>query len=54
MADFVTQECLLNGLLVCNTGRESIKLGPPLTINKKTVIRALNILENAIKKISLL
>jgi 4-aminobutyrate aminotransferase-like enzyme len=54
MADFVSEECLLNGLLVCNTGRESIKLGPPLTINKKTVIRALNILENAIKKTSLL
>jgi 4-aminobutyrate aminotransferase-like enzyme len=54
LADFVSQECLLNGLLVCNTGRESIKLGPPLTINKKTIIKSINILENAIKKASYL
>jgi 4-aminobutyrate aminotransferase/(S)-3-amino-2-methylpropionate transaminase len=54
IADFVSLECLYNGLLLCNTGRESIKLGPPLTISKKNLIKSLNILENAIKKVTLL
>ena len=31
------------GLLVCNTGRrKSIKLGPPLIIDKKGVIKGFN------------
>ncbi len=53
-ANFVTRECLLNGLLVCNTGRESIKLGPPLTIDKKGIMQAIKILDQSITKGSLL
>jgi 4-aminobutyrate aminotransferase-like enzyme len=51
IADFVSKECLLNGLLVCNTGRESIKLGPPLTISKTAINKAFSILEKVIKKL---
>jgi len=49
-ADFVSQECLNNGLLVCNTGRESIKLGPPLIITLKALKKSLIIILKAIKK----
>ena len=44
----ITLACLKNGLLVVFTGRESIKIGPPLTINKKALIKGLKILDNAI------
>ena len=49
-ADFVSQECLNNGLLVCNTGRESIKLGPPLIITLKALKKSLLTIHQAIKK----
>ena len=51
IADYISQECLSNGLLICNTGRESIKLGPPLTISTNGIEKALKILDNAINKI---
>ena len=54
IANYVSKECLLGGLLVCNTGRESIKLGPPLTIDKKGVKKAVQILDKAITKGDLL
>ena len=50
IANYVSKECLLSGLLVCNTGRESIKLGPPLTIDKKGIKKAIQILDKAITK----
>ena len=34
----VVFECMYNGLLVVHTGRESIKIGPPLTISTKALI----------------
>ena len=54
LADFVSQNCLDNGLLVCNTGRESIKLGPPLIISRKGIDKSLKIIQNAIKAAELL
>ena len=54
LADFVSKDCLSNGLLVCNTGRESIKLGPPLTIDKKGIKMALKIIEKALQKTEVL
>ena len=33
-----------NGLLVVYTGRESIKIGPPLTISKNAIVEGLNVL----------
>jgi 4-aminobutyrate aminotransferase-like enzyme len=56
IADMFSLECLNNKLLVCNTGRESVKLGPPLTINLKVLLKSINIIDfslnNIIKKIS--
>lgn len=46
----ITLTCLKDGLLVVFTGRESIKIGPPLTINKKALIKGLKILDYAIIK----
>jgi 4-aminobutyrate aminotransferase-like enzyme len=40
-----------NGLLVVYTGRESIKIGPPLTITRKAIQEGLKILEEQISKV---
>ena len=40
-----------NGLLVVYTGRESIKIGPPLTITKKAIKEGLQVLQEQISKI---
>ena len=39
-----------NGLLVVYTGRESIKIGPPLTISKNAIVEGLNVLNEQIFK----
>ena len=39
------------GLLVVYTGRESIKIGPPLTISKKAIEEGLEILDDEIIKV---
>ena len=41
-------------IIGCNTGRESIKLGPPLTIDKKGIMQAIKILDKSITKGNLL
>jgi 4-aminobutyrate aminotransferase-like enzyme len=46
----IVEECLKNGLLVVYTGRESIKIGPPLTITKEAIIEGINVLDQAITK----
>ena len=46
----IAEECLRNGLLVVYTGRESIKIGPPLTITKEALIEGINVLDQAITK----
>ena len=40
-----------NGLLVVYTGRESIKIGPPLTITKKAIKEGLQVLDEQILKV---
>ena len=40
-----------NGLLVVYTGRESIKIGPPLIISKNAIMEGLQVLENQITKV---
>ncbi len=44
----ICENCLKNGLLVVYTGRESIKIGPPLTISLKVLKQGINILDKAI------
>jgi 4-aminobutyrate aminotransferase-like enzyme len=46
----VAEICLKNGLLVVYTGRESIKIGPPLTITLDALNEGIDILETSIKK----
>ena len=46
----IVEECLKNGLLVVYTGRESIKIGPPLTITKEALIEGINVLDQSITK----
>ncbi len=47
----VCLECMKNGLLVVYTGRESIKIGPPLTISKEALKEGLEILDKSISKV---
>jgi 4-aminobutyrate aminotransferase-like enzyme len=47
----VVMKCLKKGLLVVYTGRESIKIGPPLTISKNALVEGLDILEESISEV---
>lgn len=53
IADIFTVKCYENGLLIVNTGRESIKLGPPLIISTKLLLKSTQIMFNLIKKIQM-
>ena len=44
----ITLQCLKNGLLVVYTGRESIKIGPPLVITYSGLKKGLKILQESI------
>ena len=37
------------GLLIVYTGRESVKIGPPLTISRDALLEGIKILENNIR-----
>ena len=41
-----------NGVLVVHTGRESIKLGPPLTITDDALLEGLSVLGEAIAEVA--
>ena len=43
--------CMKEGLLLVYTGRESVKLGPPLTITKNAINEGCKIIEKNIKLI---
>ena len=51
IADYFSKLCANKGLLICNTGRESVKLGPPLIINKKGLLRSIDILFNCLDEL---
>jgi 4-aminobutyrate aminotransferase-like enzyme len=44
----IVEKCLKNGLLIVYTGRESIKIGPPLTISISALVEGINVLDQAI------
>jgi 4-aminobutyrate aminotransferase-like enzyme len=48
----VAERCMQKGLLVVHTGRESIKLGPPLTIPDAALLEAIDVLGQAIAEIA--
>lgn len=49
MAEDVCMKCLQNGLILVNTGRESLKIGPPLTITDDALTEGLDVLEDMIE-----
>ena len=50
LCDTISEKCLHKGLLVVHTGRESIKLAPPLMINREALCEGLEVLEEAIEE----
>jgi 4-aminobutyrate aminotransferase-like enzyme len=48
IASKVAEECYEKGLLVVHTGRESIKIGPPLTISDEALLEAIDVLSEAV------
>ena len=47
-ASRVAERCMQKGVLVVHTGRESIKLGPPLTIPEEALLEGVTVLDEAI------
>jgi 4-aminobutyrate aminotransferase-like enzyme len=43
----IAEKCFQKGLLVVHTGRESIKIGPPLTITKEALIEGVAVIREA-------
>ncbi len=52
IASLVSVRCMEKGLLVVHTGRESIKISPPLTISDEAVLEAVEVLGEAIGEVS--
>lgn len=50
MCDLICEKAFQKGLLVVHTGRESIKLAPPLSITKEALFEGINVLEECIKE----
>jgi 4-aminobutyrate aminotransferase-like enzyme len=50
-ASRVAELCMQKGLLVVHTGRESIKIGPPLTISDSALSEGVSVLGEAISEI---
>ena len=50
-ASMVAEKCMQKGLLVVHTGRESIKIGPPLIISDNALKEGLDVLDESIKEV---
>lgn len=48
----VAERCMQKGLLVVHTGRESIKIGPPLTISDEALLEGVAVMAEAIAEIA--
>ncbi len=48
----VAERCMQKGLLVVHTGRESIKIGPPLTISDAALLEGVAVLGEAIAEVA--
>ena len=51
-ASKVAELCMRKGLLVVHTGRESIKIGPPLTISDEALIEGIEAFHEAVNEIN--
>ncbi len=47
----IAERCYQKGLLVVHTGRESIKIGPPLTISEDAIIEGVSVIREAMNEI---
>ena len=48
----VAERCMQKGLLVVHTGRESIKIGPPLTISDDALLEGIDVLRESIEEVA--
>ncbi len=48
LCDLIAEKCMQRGLLVVHTGRESIKLAPPLCINEAALLEGLSVFESSV------
>ena len=46
----VAEKCMQKGLLVVHTGRESIKIGPPLVISDEALIEGIEVIRESIEE----
>ena len=44
LASTIVEKCMQKGLLLVHTGRESIKIGPPLTISDRALIEGIDVI----------
>lgn len=51
LASRIAELCMQKGLLVVHTGRESIKIGPPLTISDEALLEGVSVLGESIAEI---
>ena len=51
IASKVSEKCMQKGLLVVHTGRESIKLGPPLVIDDEAILEAIQVIDESLTEI---
>ena len=47
----IAEKCFQKGLLVVHTGRESIKIGPPLTISPDALIEGVSVIREAMSEV---
>ena len=47
----LSEKCMQKGLLVVHTGRESIKIGPPLTITDEALLEGIDVIEESLYEI---
>ena len=52
IASRVCEKAMQKGLLLVHTGRESIKMGPPLTISDEALLEGLDVLEECFREVS--
>jgi 4-aminobutyrate aminotransferase-like enzyme len=50
LCDAISEKAFQKGLLVVHTGRESIKLAPPLSISKEALLEGISVLDECIKE----
>ena len=48
----VAERCMQKGVLVVHTGRESIKLGPALTISDNALLEGISVIDESIAEIA--